>query len=151
MAIGTDEHILCALHLGGQLGVGLPSFWCVELLQTGKRRVQRQFVVREEHTLQFGAEFPECAGANILSGRVTRHSRFDSFRSEHEGEHGPKIDGRRQGGTELPPLVRLCLVGSAVTRACLQAAGAAAAVAIGVLSFSAHGLRGLVALLPSDP
>ena len=38
MATGTDEQILLRARCisAGSWGVGLPSFWCVELLQTGK-------------------------------------------------------------------------------------------------------------------
>ena len=53
--------------LAGSWGEGLPSFWCVELPERTERGGHRQFLVREEHAAQFGVEFPECAGANILS------------------------------------------------------------------------------------
>lgn len=72
MATGTDEQTLllrARCISADSWGAGLPSFWCVELPQIGERR---QFIVREEHALQFGAEFPECAGGHILSvGRTT--------------------------------------------------------------------------------
>eukprot|EP01046_Picozoa_sp_COSAG06_P094072 COSAG06_NODE_40237_length_403_cov_9.375000_1_plen_53_part_01 len=43
----------------------MPSFWCAELKT--EQNDHRQYLVREEHAAQFGAEFPECAGSNILS------------------------------------------------------------------------------------
>ena len=53
--------------VAGSWGAGLPSFWCVQLPQRAHRQNERQFLVREEHAAQFAIEFPECAGANILS------------------------------------------------------------------------------------
>jgi hypothetical protein len=51
--------------VAGSWGAGLPSFWCAELKT--EQNDHRQYLVREEHAAQFGAEFPECAGSNILS------------------------------------------------------------------------------------
>ena len=51
--------------VAGSCGAGLPSFWCAELKT--EQNDHRQYLVREEHATQFGAEFPECAGSNILS------------------------------------------------------------------------------------
>ena len=53
--------------VAGSWGAGLPSFWCVQLPQRAHRQNERQFLVWEEHAAQFAIEFPECAGANILS------------------------------------------------------------------------------------
>ena len=53
--------------LAGSWNDGLPSFWCAELPERTERGGHRQFLVWEEHAAQFGVEFSECAGANILS------------------------------------------------------------------------------------
>ena len=53
--------------LAGSWNDGLPSFWCAELPERIERGGHRQFLVWEEHAAQFGVEFSECAGANILS------------------------------------------------------------------------------------
>ena len=74
---GTDEQTLllrARCISADSWGAGLPSFWCVELPQIGERR---QFIVREEHALQFGAEFPECAGGHILSMGPTTYKGTD--------------------------------------------------------------------------
>ena len=60
--------------VAGSWGAGLPSFWCVQLPQRAHRQNERQFLVREEHAAQFAIEFPECAGANILSTGQTAAS-----------------------------------------------------------------------------
>jgi hypothetical protein len=107
MATGTDEQTLllrARCISADSWGAGLPSFWCVELPQIGERR---QFIVREEHALQFGAEFPECAGGHILSRHKRARPQWSTCTNRSAGACRARTQTARTDGKRLISMTTL--------------------------------------------